>query len=228
VDASARQAQQEAIGINAVLASALGGEGTYVDAGTNRGQVLRNAVRVAPGGMHVAFEPIPELAAALALEFPTVDCRSKALSSQPGTAEFCHFRQLDGWSGLRRRPEISDRRGEPEFITVGVSTLDIELAALEPAVVKIDVEGAEVAVLEGATGMLSRSRPLVIFEHVYEAAALYGAEPGAPWELLHGLDYEIFSITGDGPYTRSEFIASTATVNWLATPLRSPAGRPRS
>jgi FkbM family methyltransferase len=115
--------------------------------------------------MHVAFEPIPELAAALALEFPTVDCRSKALSSRPGTAEFCHFRQLDGWSGLRRRPEISDMRGEPEFITVGVSTLDIELAALEPAVVKIDVEGAEVAVLEGATGMLSRSRPLGIFEH---------------------------------------------------------------
>jgi FkbM family methyltransferase len=219
VDATARQAQRDAIGIDAVLAGTLRGDGTYVDVGTNRGQVLREAVRIAPRGAHVAFEPIPRLAAEVAQAFPAVDCRTKALGARAESAEFCYFRQLDGWSGLRRRPEISDSRGDPQFIPVEVSTLDAEMAGLTPRVVKIDVEGAEVAVLEGARSVLSAARPLVIFEHVYEAAALYGALPGAPWDLLSELGYEIFSVTGDGPFTRSAFLAAEVTVNWLATPL---------
>jgi FkbM family methyltransferase len=226
VSAAARQAQQDAIGMNAVLAAGLRGEGTYVDIGTNRGQVLREAIRIAPRGRHVAFEPIPSLAAELARTFPDVDCRTKALGARAETTEFCHYRALDGWSGLRRRPEISDSRGEPELITVEVSTLDAEMAGIDPDVVKIDVEGAEVAVLEGARAVLSRARPLVLFEHSYAAAALYGAQPGAPWEVLTDLDYEIFSVTGEGPFNRSQFIQSGDVVNWLATPLASAAESP--
>jgi FkbM family methyltransferase len=223
VDAGARQAQREEVGIKAVLAAGLRGDGTYVDIGTNRGQVLREAVRIAPRGRHMAFEPIPALAAAVAHEFPDVDCRCKALGARPESAEFCYYRELDGWSGLRRRPEISDSRGKPELITVEVSTLDAELAGISPTVVKIDVEGAENAVLEGASEVLTRARPLIIFEHVYEAAALYGTQPGAPWDTLTELRYEIFSVTGDGPFGRSDFAAGGAVVNWLATPVASPA-----
>jgi hypothetical protein len=53
-NAVARQSQLEEVGIRAVLACALDGEGTSVDIGTNRGQVLREAVRVAPRANHVA------------------------------------------------------------------------------------------------------------------------------------------------------------------------------
>ena len=56
-----------------------------------------------------------------------------------------------------------------------VSTLDAELADLAPSVVKVDVEGAELAVLEGGRGLLQDTRPLLIVEHVAEATALYGA-----------------------------------------------------
>jgi FkbM family methyltransferase len=226
VDAGARQAQREDVGIKAVLASGLRGHGTYVDVGTNRGQVLREAVRIAPRGRHLAFEPIPALAAEVAREFPGVDCRCKALGALPESAEFYYYRELDGWSGLRRRPEISDSRGKPQLITVEVSTLDVELAGVTPSVVKIDVEGAENAVLEGARAVLARTRPLVIFEHVRGAAALYGAEPAAPWDTLTELGYEIFSVTGDGPFGRSEFINGGPVVNWLATPVASEASQP--
>ncbi|MGP0103068.1 MAG: FkbM family methyltransferase [Solirubrobacteraceae bacterium] len=218
VNAVARQAQREDVGVSAVLACALGGDGTYVDIGANRGQVLREAVRVAPRGTHIAFEPIPQLAAELAHAFPQVDCRNRALGARAEVAEFCHFRQLDGWSGLRRNPLISDSRGDPEYISVEVSTLDEEMGDLTPNVVKIDVEGAELAVLEGARSVLREARPVVIFEHVYDAAEPYGVAPGAPWDLLTDLDYEIFSATGDGPFTRSAFTQSTSVVNWLATP----------
>jgi FkbM family methyltransferase len=219
VDADARQAGREEIAIAAVLAGSLPGEGVYLDIGANRGQILREAVRVAPQGRHVAFEPIPSLAAELQRAFPQVDCRPLALAARAEITQFCHFTRLDGWSGLRRHPSISDDQGAPEYIDVQVSTLDIEAAELTPNVIKIDVEGAELAVLEGGRAVLTRARPLVIFEHVAQASSLYGDAPGAPWDLLTDLGYRIFAVTGDGPFTRAEFVKSSAVVNWLATPL---------
>jgi FkbM family methyltransferase len=227
VNAAARQAQREEVGISAVLAGALGDAGAYVDVGTNRGQVLREAVRIAPGGRHVAFEPVPELAAEVGRRFPDVDCRQMALGASQGSAEFCHFRKLDGWSGLRRSPEISDEQGEPVFITVEVSTLDAELAGTTPRVLKIDVEGAELSVLEGGRSLLSGTRPLVIFEHVPGRGELYDSGPGAVWDLLAELDYRVFSLTGEGPFSRSSFAENTGVVNWLATPgARTQDGAP--
>ena len=214
----ARQELREEVALKGVLAAALRSDSSYVDVGTNRGQVLREAVRLAPRGQHVAFEPIPALAASVRASFPAVDCRELAVGAEPGSAEFCHFTALDGWSGLRRSPEISDEQGEPEFITVTVSTLDAELADVSPAVLKIDVEGAELMVLEGARGLIARARPVVIFEHVRGAAELYGARSDALWDLLAGLDYRVFAITGEGPVGRAELGADEDAVNWLATP----------
>jgi FkbM family methyltransferase len=216
VDATARQAQREELGMRAVLAATLRGDGTYVDVGANRGQVLRDALRIAPHARHIAFEPIPALCAELAREFPGVECRRLALGGARGVAQFCHFTQLDGWSGLRRSPLVSDERGRPEYIEVVVSTLDEELAGMSPSVLKIDVEGAELEALRGAVQLLRAATPVVIFEHVPQAAALYGAASQELWELLAGLGYDIFAITGEGPCTCAEFCRSTTTVNWLA------------
>ena len=99
-----------------------------------------------------------------------------------------------------------------------VSTLDAEIGGLTPRVVKIDVEGAELGVLQGGRGLLGQARPIVIFEHVKEAAALYGDAPDAVWELLGELDYEVFSATGEGPIGRLAFAENTSVVNWLAIP----------
>jgi FkbM family methyltransferase len=226
VDAGVRQAQLEAIGIGAILACSLDDDATYVDVGANRGQVLRDAVRIAPRARHIAFEPIPRLAVETARAFPGIECRQLALGARAQTAQFCYFTRLDGWSGLRRSPEVSDEQGAPEYITVEVSTLDQELDGVAASVIKIDVEGAELAVLEGGRSLLAQARPLVIFEHVATAAALYDATPDALWELLTELGYAIFSVTGDGPFTRTAFVAATRVVNWLATPVvrTAPAG----
>jgi FkbM family methyltransferase len=214
----ARRLLHEEIAVEAVLAAVLRNDATYVDVGTNRGQLLRVALRVAPAGRHVAFEPIPELAAELRREFPQIDSRQLAVGAQPGTAEFCHFRTMDGWSGLRRSLEVSDARGAPEYIQVQVSTLDAELACISPRLIKIDVEGAELEVVRGASELLARAKPFVVFEHVPSASALYGSPPAGVWEELRALGYAIFSITGEGPFDRDAFVARGDVVNWLARP----------
>ncbi len=214
----ARQLLHEEIAVQAVLAALLRSDATYVDVGTNRGQLLAEALRAAPAGRHIAFEPIPELAEQVRRAFPHVDTRQLALSAQPGKAEFCHFKTMDGWSGLRRSPEVSDERGHPQYIQVQLSTLDAELAGIDPRVVKIDVEGAELDVVRGGSELFARSRPFVIFEHVASAAALYGSPSAALWEAFCELGYEVFSITGDGPFGRDQFAAASGVVNWLARP----------
>ncbi len=214
----AAQALREEIAIGAILAGVLRSDTMFVDVGTNRGQILREAVRLAPVGRHVAFEPIPALADEVARSFPSIDCRRLALGASPGVAEFCHFTSLDGWSGLRRSPEISDERGRPQYIEVQVSTLDAELGERRPGVIKIDVEGAELEVLRGAHAVLSGSRPVVLFEHVAAAARLYGSQSSALWDLLAELGYRVFAVTGEGPIARTAFSESADVVNWLATP----------
>ncbi len=215
---AARRVEDEALAATAVLAAALHAGSTYVDVGSNRGQLLRDAVRIAPEARHVAFEPIPALAGEIERALPAVDCRRLALGAASGHARFCHFTKLDGWSGLRRNPEISDERGAPEYIDVEVSTLDEQLPQLGPAVIKVDVEGAELQVFEGGRGLLSGSRPLLIFEHVAETAKLYDSTSEALWDLLCGHGYAIFAVTGEGPFTRAAFAAAGGVVNWLARP----------
>ena len=119
---------------------------------------------------------------------------------------------------MLRNSTISDRQGDPEYITVVVSTLDAELHGLSPRLIKIDVEGAELGVLRGGERVLSRTRPVLIFEHVRETAALYGTTSDAVWDLLHRLGYRIFSAVGDGPFSRRDFAEAVSVVNWLATP----------
>jgi FkbM family methyltransferase len=218
VDRVARQADRDAIAVSAILAGSLGPDSMYVDVGTNRGQVLAHAVRVAPRARHIAFEPIPSLAAVLRSSFPGVDCREMALGAQAEVTRFCHFTKLDGWSGLRRSPNISDERGRPEFIDVTVSTLDSELSGLAPSVIKVDVEGAELGVLQGARSVISQARPLIVLEHVSEASRLYGASSEEIWDLLTELHYTVYALTGEGPFTREAFADGADFVNWLATP----------
>jgi FkbM family methyltransferase len=220
----AAQILREEVAMGAILAGALRGDSTYVDVGTNRGQVLRDAVRLAPHGRHIAFEPIPALADELVSAFPGVDCRRLAVGAAPGTAEFCHFTELDGWSGLRRSPQISDERGRPQYIEVQVSTLDVELRDVSPSVVKIDVEGAELEVLRGACEVLARARPVVIFEHDAAAAQLYEARSEVVWDALEQLGYRVFTVTGEGPIERGAFGADASAINWLATPDTLAAG----
>src|SRR5436309_1457110 len=68
------------------------------------GSVLREMVRLAPRGRHVAWEPLPELAARLAEDFPTVEVRAAALSDRGGEREFAHVVDEPGWSGFVARP----------------------------------------------------------------------------------------------------------------------------
>lgn len=148
-----------------VMARVLGPASTGIDVGAHAGLYLEELVRLAPGGRHWAFEPIPHLAAALAERFPTVDVHAAALGEHAGPAELRYVEASPQNSGFMRRPWDPPVVDDFTPITVAVERLDDVLPPDQPvAFVKIDVEGSELEVLRGAEATLRRWRPAVAFE----------------------------------------------------------------
>jgi FkbM family methyltransferase len=192
-----------------------------LDVGAHEGAVLRELVRLAPDGSHIAWEPLPAFARRLAAAFPSVDVREAALADRSGRGEFFYVPGEPGWSGFRRRP--TPEGGPVETISVRCERLDETLPeGVRPALIKIDVEGAEEQVLHGALETLRRHRPIVAFEHGLGSADHYGTTPERMHELLaDALGYRIHGLDHDGPYSRerlAELFHRGERVNFIAYP----------
>jgi FkbM family methyltransferase len=197
-----------------LMAFCLAADANCVDAGAHRGVVLREMLRCAPLGRHIAFEPLPALAAELRRSFPEVDVRDVALSDASGSARFVHVSSNPEMSGLREREYGGPQ--EVEHIEVQTQRLDDALPpGYVPALLKIDVEGAELLVLQGALGTLRAHRPIVMFEHGIGGADRYGSSSRDVYLLLTAeAGLRIFDIDGGGPYSEGDFVAMFSRPLW--------------
>ncbi len=163
--------------------------GVFVDVGANIGVMSTFAARhVGDKGLVFAFEPdavnftrltwarernrLPQM-----LPFPV------ALGANRGVASLMGAPGGDG--GLSSLVKIE---GFQEQSTVPVVRMDEYLLTFAPAridLIKIDVEGFERDVVEGATKILERYKPAVIMEMVNDDAVLAG-------EALYRLGYRSF------------------------------------
>jgi FkbM family methyltransferase len=188
-----------------LLAFTLSPDSNCIDVGAHRGDVLRDMLRLAPQGRHIAYEPIPDLAAALAKEFPSADVRNAALSDSAGETSFVHVLSNPAYSGFREREYPGHE--QLERINVRTERLDDALPdGYVPSFIKVDVEGAELQVFRGMAETLARHRPVVFFEHGQGAADRYGTMSSEVHDLLVGqAGLRIFDERGGGPYARDEF-----------------------
>ena len=207
-----------------LLAFCLTANANCIDIGAHRGAVLSEMQRIAPDGRHIAFEPLPHLAEFLRTEFPDVDVRESALSDHSGETDFAYVHgAAEGWSGLRFRPLPTGERATVEQIKVKLDRLDDLLdPEYRPAVIKVDVEGAELQVFKGAVETLRRHGPIVIFEHGTGSAEAYGTTPRDVFAFLGDeAGMRVFDLDGGGPYSVEDFeqtFSSAARVNFVAHP----------
>ena len=204
-----------------VMAAVLAPDSCCIDVGANVGTVLADMIAIAPEGRHIAYEPLAELCGSLRSRFPTVEVRNAALSDRDGDATFTRVRSAPSQSGFR---PVGAGAEDAEEISVRVERLDGALPeGYVPALMKIDVEGAEELVLRGALETISRHRPVILLEHGNRAAE-YGTTADAVFDLLaHDAGLRIFDMDGGGPYTREQFraVASPPAAkrwNFLARP----------
>lgn len=204
-----------------LLAFALREDSNCIDIGAHKGASLAEMIRVAPLGKHIAYEPLPFLYKQLVDRFPSVDVRQAAASNEMSETSFTYVRNLPTMSGLRER--TYPMRPQIEKMIVRTETLDDSLPpGYVPTIIKIDVEGAERLVIEGAIETISKYKPIVVFEHGIKAANHYNTQPWQVYELLHceaGL--RIFDLDGNGPLTLDQFreaFANNTHWNFVARP----------
>lgn len=157
-------------------------------------QLLRRSSRIQPD----ASAPVRVIPVAVA---ESVDLRNFCVAARSRSASF-----LLGYGSTQTG-------GTAEQHTVLSVTLDWLAERLSlPDVLKIDVEGAELEVLHGATSLLERKRPVILCEVYPDAARSVAA-------LLSSMDYRIFD--GDVPKERREMLVSAP---WCTVGV--PAGSP--
>ena len=186
-----------------------------LDVGANRGHFLKVMAQVAPGGHHIAIEPVPHLVEQLRAEYPGVEVRPVALSDRPETyIEFLDkgFISLSGLAEHLNPETLSLSRYTETKITTQRFDSHVPNGWL-PDVVKIDVEGAELQVLEGAIATLRMAKPLVAFEH----GRLHDNSNELFTLLCEDVGLRMFNMDGEGPLDRHAFIDQLATRwNWVA------------
>ena len=208
----------------AVICSAAGKGGRLLDIGGHRGLVSGFYCASDPNARAWCFEPSPPLAAA---------CR--ALAGLNGAQERLQVRGVALGATAGRQTMLFDPVGgyvqvkrydhtmwaEPQSIEFEVDTVDAfcRREQIAPTLIKIDVEGFEYEVLQGATDVLRRVRPEFLVELHLNFLDDRGVEAAEVLRPLIAANYAFTLLDGreitareicDCPLNRLHFLARPA------------------
>jgi FkbM family methyltransferase len=182
-----------------------------VDVGCHKGEILDYIRKVAPLGKHFGFEPIPSLVDKLRRKFRKTNCEilQIALSNSRGRSPFNYVITNPSYSGLKKRRY--DRKGEKDIeIMVDTDLLD-NIIPYEVKIdfIKIDVEGAELLVLQGAGKLIKKDKPVIVFEYGIGGSDYYEQNPSKIFLMLenYGLQLSLLErwLNNQSPLTLEEF-----------------------
>lgn len=171
---------------------------SIVDVGANLGfytVVAAGFLRQRGRGKVFAFEPNPrayaEIVANVALNgFTNVEISPNAVASTIGPTEF--FSNPEGITLGSLKPAVNAR-----VTHVARTTLDaLREHSGHIGLIKIDVEGAELLVLQGARHLLELDRPAVIFEEFDNAYHGFGYSNQDVHQYFQDLEYSLYWIRG--------------------------------
>jgi len=202
--------------LSLILQKVLRQDSCCVDVGCHIGSFISAALALAPGGHHYGFEPSRVKAMWLKKKFhDKVQIFQEVVGDSSGTCTFNEDLLMPGYSSVTIRSE----RPHDSYEVV-TSRLDDVLEGKRVDLIKVDVEGEELAVLRGARSILHSLHPKVIFEctnaHLHRVE-LFGE--------LQSIGYSIYTF-GDflfqrGPIELAEFkrcaIYPFRAFNFIAT-----------
>lgn len=177
-----------------------------------------------------AFEPVPATFARLVKSITLlglddhVQAIPAALTAQPGSVQIAYSTSNSLMSQVRATADAVT--GETIVDATGV-TLDAFSAEIDrkPSLLKMDIEGSEIAALSGARRLLSGpDRPAIAFEHNPVALAECGTHAGAFLELLP--DYAFHYVDDLAGQLRpfGSPVADLGQIGWICNLFAVPRG----
>jgi FkbM family methyltransferase len=125
------------------------------------------------------------------------------------------------------------RAGETKKVTVPVTTIDHEWEERgrpNVSLIKIDVEGAEIQVLEGAANCIESQNPYIFLEWNAINLKAYNCDPAILIHWANKSDYRVYSVPGLKLVTSSEELKPRMlqTENFLLVPANRPLDLPNA
>ena len=180
----------------------------FFDIGANYGFYSLLAKQLITDGQVHAFEPTPTTFKFLQKNLSNKDrifLNQIAFFDSEGIINF--YENLVGKSGLNTFNVFNIKPILFKQTRVKTTTLDKYcLYHSKPTFIKIDVEGAEGNVVEGAIETLKKSNPIITME-VWKSF-LNNEEYLKPIKILKGLGYKLYSIVDNGELKEKEIIDS--------------------
>jgi FkbM family methyltransferase len=187
---------------------------TALDVGANIGQyALLAAARVGPSGQVHAFEPTPQVAAKLRSNvrlngFGNVTVSEMAVSDHCGEATL-YYAENDGENNI-----VAPEPGSSASVKVPTITLDEYLGSKGIAkvdVMKMDIEGAEIKALRGASRLLGGDQAPVLFVEVNPGKLASGNNgAGDLVESLRRHGYLVCRVATYGVHTHDPWMNAVA------------------
>jgi FkbM family methyltransferase len=128
---------------------------------------------------------------------PNVSLFNVALSNTKGIAKFVFAQGTPQESGLRQRNYNNPELANPvqiEVMTARLDDLAVSLQRLD--FIKIDAEGGEMLILEGATEALKRFRPILSVEYGRPSYSAYGNSAETLYRFAEKHSYIICDLFG--------------------------------
>lgn len=172
-----------------------------VDAGANIGfYTLMMAERVGSNGQVHSFEPVPQTFAKLQAnlqlnpQLKNIFLNHKALWNKEEELTFTLSAQQDDNCGAYSASAKSDSIREQKCTATTLVNYFSSSKLQRLDAIKMDIEGAELAALQGALPLIEKHKPIVFLEVFRKACKDFGYSPDALWELFKPLGYKIYLI----------------------------------
>ncbi len=189
----------------AVLTALLGEGSTFIDVGANYGTFSIIASRIAgASGRVVAIEPQPRLAGFIAESaresgIGNIEVIEAAVGSANGRATLLVPAGDTGRAGLMARFSGRGKHTALDVKVIPLDDLEPRIKPLSRVVIKIDVEGSEMNVLEGARKLIASTQPTLLIELNPWSADASGNTVDDLLAALGDLGYSWFSLARDFP-----------------------------
>jgi FkbM family methyltransferase len=173
----------------------------FVDAGANFGIYTTIASRlVGDSGVVISFEPAVETYPILDRnveinQLENVRVFHAAVSDREGITRFYHNDDAPNSYSLGA---VNDETEFEEIETITLEKVFEQEKIKRFDLMKIDVEGAEELVLQGAKSLIEQMRPKIIFEVSSKGAQRLGLSQNGAWNLLQELGYSFFYVGENG------------------------------